>query len=45
MRGLDIQLVEDFFSGGNILAGKNFRKYVVTIGESGKRQTYYEWFQ
>ncbi len=44
-REIDIQLVEDFFSGIIILSGKKFKNYLVEVRASSKRQTYYEWFQ
>jgi len=44
-REIDIQLVEDFFSGIIILSGRKFAKYLVEVREAGKRQTYYEWAQ
>ena len=42
---IEIQLVEDFFSGVIILAWKKFRNYTFEMRELGNRQTYYEWFQ
>ena len=44
-REMDIQLVEDFFSGNIILCGRKFTNYLVEVRKSGNRQTYYEWFQ
>lgn len=42
---IDIQLVEDFFSGTIILSGRKFKNYLVEVRELSKRHTYYEWFQ
>ena len=44
-RELDIELVEDFFSGVIILSGRKFSKYLADVRESSGRPTYYEWFQ
>jgi len=44
-REMEIHLVEDFFSGIIILAGRKFKRYLVEVREAGNRQTYYEWFQ
>ena len=44
-REMEIQLVEDFFSGIIILSGRKLKNYLVEVRESGNRQTYYEWFQ
>lgn len=44
-REMDIELVEDFFSGIIILSGKKFKNYLVEVRDSSNRQTYYEWFQ
>jgi hypothetical protein len=44
-REVDIQLVEDFFSGVIMLSGKKLNRYLVEVREAGNRQTYYEWFQ
>ncbi len=44
-REIEIQLVEDFFSGVIILCGRKLGRYLVEVREEGKRQTYYEWFQ
>jgi hypothetical protein len=44
-REIDIQLVEDFFSGIIILSGKKLGRYLVEVREASNRQTYYEWFQ
>jgi hypothetical protein len=44
-REIEIQLVEDFFSGIIILSGKKLGRYLVEVREAGSRQTYYEWFQ
>ena len=42
---IDIQLVEDFFSGTIILSGRKFKNYLVEMREISARQTYFEWFQ
>jgi len=42
---MDIQLVEDFFSGIIILSGKKFKNYLTEVRGSSRRPTYYEWFQ
>lgn len=44
-REMDIQLVEDFFSGIIILSGRKFKNYLIEVREMGNRHTYYEWFQ
>jgi len=44
-REVEIQLVEDFFSGVIMLSGKKFGRYLVEVRETGNRQTYYEWSQ
>lgn len=44
-REIDIQLVEDFFSGIIILSGRKLGKYLVEVRDAGKRETYYEWAQ
>ncbi len=44
-REIEIQLVEDFFSGIIILSGRKLKKYLVEVREAGNRQTYYEWAQ
>jgi len=44
-REIDIQLVEDFFSGVIILTGRKFMNYFKEIRELGNRPTYYEWIQ
>ena len=44
-REIDIQLVEDFFSGVIILSGKKLGRYLDEVREASNRQTYYEWFQ
>jgi len=44
-RELDIQLVEDFFSGVIILTGKKFKNYFKEVREISNRPTYYEWIQ
>ncbi len=44
-REVELQLVEDFFSGVIMLSGKKLNRYLVEVREAGNRQTYYEWFQ
>ena len=44
-REIDIQLVEDFFSGVIILSGKKLRRYLVEVRAASNRETYYEWCQ
>ncbi len=44
-REIDINLVEDFFSGVIILTGKKFKNYINEVREISNRQTYYEWMQ
>ena len=42
---LDIRLVDDFFSGIIIFAGRKFKNYLEEARNASNRQTYYEWFQ
>jgi len=42
---IDINLVEDFFSGVIILTGKKFKNYIREVRELSNRPTYYEWTQ
>lgn len=42
---VNIQLVEDFFSGVIILTGKKFMNYFKEVRELSNRPTYYEWIQ
>jgi hypothetical protein len=42
---IDIKLVDDFFSGIIVLAGRKFKNYLVEVRNASHRQTYYEWFQ
>ncbi len=44
-RDMDIRLIEDFFSGVIILAGRRLKNYLNEMREASGRQTYYEWFQ
>ena len=44
-REIDIKLVEDFWGGLIILAGRQFKRYLAEMQESSNRSTYYEWFQ
>ena len=42
---IDVDLVEDFFSGIVILSGRKFKRYLAEVRETSGRDTYYEWFQ
>ena len=44
-REIDINLVEDFFSGIIILTGEKFKNYIKDVRELSNRPTYYEWMQ
>ena len=44
-REIDINLVEDFFSGVIILTGEKFKNYIKEVRELSNRPTYYEWMQ
>lgn len=44
-REVEIQLVEDFFSGVIILTGKKLQTYFKEVRELSNRPTYYEWIQ
>ncbi len=44
-RDIDIDLVEDFFSGIIILSGRKLKNYLTETRDQGNRQTYYEWYQ
>jgi len=44
-REIDINLVEDFFSGPIILTGEKFKNYTKDVRELSNRPTYYEWMQ
>lgn len=44
-RDVEIQLVEDFFSGIIILSGRKLKNYLTEMRDQGNRQTYYEWYQ
>ena len=44
-REIDINLVEDFFSGPIILTGEKFKNYIKDVRELSNRPTYYEWMQ
>lgn len=44
-RELDIEMVEDFFSGVIILSGKKLKNYLDEMRRKGSRETYYEWYQ
>ncbi|MDP4223552.1 MAG: hypothetical protein Q8868_09585 [Bacteroidota bacterium] len=44
-REININLVEDFFSGVIILVGKKFKNYINEVREISSRPTYYEWMQ
>ena len=43
-RDIEIDMVEDFFSGVIVLSGRKLKRYVEEMREAGDRQTYYEWF-
>ncbi len=40
-----LELIDDFFSGGIILAWKKFQNYIVGVRELNKRDTFGEWVQ
>lgn len=44
-RDLDLRMVEDFFSGVLVIAGRKFQRYMDEMREISGRQTYYEWYQ
>jgi hypothetical protein len=44
-REIDIQLVEDFFSGIIILSGRKLGRYLDDVRAVSQRDTYYEWAQ
>ncbi len=44
-REIDLDLLEDFFSGPILLSWKKLRRYVEEMRRIGGRDTYYEWFQ
>jgi hypothetical protein len=44
-RDMEIELVEDFFSGIIILSGRKLKRYLTEMRDTSNRQTYYEWFQ
>jgi len=44
-RDVDIQMVENFFSGIIILCGRKLKHYVEEIRITSNRKTYYEWYQ
>ena len=44
-RDIDIDLVEDFFSGALVLSGRTLKNYVAEVRALSNRQTYYEWYQ
>jgi len=44
-RDLDLQMVEDFFSGVLVIAGSKLKRYMDEMREISGRQTYYEWYQ
>jgi len=44
-REINIDLVDDFFSGIIILSWKKFRNYIEETRSSSNRETYYEWVQ
>lgn len=44
-RELDLDLLEDFFSGPITLSWVKLRRYVEEMRRIGGRETYFEWFQ
>ena len=44
-RELDLDLLEDFFSGPITLSWLKLRRYVEEMRRIGGRETYFEWFQ
>ena len=44
-REVDLDLLEDFFSGPILLSWQKLRRYVEEMRRIGGRDTYYEWFQ
>ena len=44
-REMEIDLVDDFFSGIIILSWKKFRRYIEEMRIASNRDTYYEWAQ
>jgi hypothetical protein len=42
---IEIELVEDFYSGVIIFSGRKFGRYLSEIREISGRETYFEWFQ
>lgn len=44
-RDLDLQMVEDFFSGILVISGRKLQRYMDEMREVSGRQTYYEWYQ
>ena len=44
-RDIDIDMVEDFFSGVLVLSGRKLARYVDDYRKAGNRETYYEWYQ
>ena len=44
-RDIDIQMVEDFFSGVLVLSGRKLKRYLEDFRASSGRDTYYEWYQ
>ena len=44
-RDLELEMVEDFFSGVLVIAGCKFQRYMDEMRQISGRQTYYEWYQ
>jgi len=44
-REVDLEILEDFFSGPIVLSWKKLRRVVEEMRRIGGRETYYEWFQ
>src|SRR5258706_4985294 len=44
-REISLELIDDFFSGGIVLAWKKFENYIVGVREFNNRETYAEWVQ
>ena len=42
---LDLQMVEDFFSGVLVISGRKLQRYMDEMRQVSGRQTYYEWYQ
>jgi hypothetical protein len=44
-REIELEIIEDFFQGAIILAGRKFRLYIEEVRKLSGRESYYEWFQ